>query len=320
MSLTIKRLSSDNVNDLLESYLRRYHLQSKSCHSLASSIGSDKARSNIDYLCANCPGVVAYENGDLIGCLTGYLIDGFKMDARGVYCPEIANFAEGSMPLRTFKLLYKAACDIWQEEKVACQAIAAFSYDAPFREALTLNEFGIHVMDCIRWSTQIGAARLNGYTIRRASAEDIDDYLRLNDALFDHICTPPISQYYPQRRPKEVMLERLIDQVRHVWLAKHEGKAIGFLQFDLPVEDVCYSVRYNDTAGMSGAYVDPEHRSTGITELLLETALEQCRANGVERASVDFESANAQAHGFWTRYFEPVVYSYLRRLDARSIG
>lgn len=320
MSLTIKGLSTDNTDEMLESYLRRYELQSKFSQVLATSISAEKARSNIEYLCSNCPGVIAYENGNLVGCLTGYLIDGFKMDARGVYCPEIANFAEGSNALRSFKLLYKAACDIWQEEKVACQAIAAFSYDAPFREALALNEFGIHVMDCIRWSTPIGAASLNGYTIRRASAEDIDDYLRLNDALFDHICTPPISQYYPQRRPKEVMLERLIDPARHVWLAQYEGKAIGFIQFDLPVEDVCYSVRYNGSAGFSGAFVDPEHRSTGIAELLLETAMEQCRTNGIERASVDFESANAQAHGFWTRYFEPVVYSYLRRLDARSIG
>lgn len=320
MSLTIKRLSTDSIDHLLGAYLRRYELQAKACQVLASTVNAERARSNIEYLCTNCPGVVAYESGDLVGCLTGYLIDGFKMDARGVYCPEIANFAEGSNPLRTFKLLYKAACDIWKEEKVACQAIAAFSYDAPFREALALNEFGIHVMDCIRWSTPINARSLDDYTIRRADADDIDDYLRLNDALFDHICAPPISQYYPQRRSKEVMLERLVDPVRFVWKADYEGRAIGFIQYDLPVDDVCYSVRYNGSAGFSGAFVVPEHRSTGIAELLLETAMEQCRTNGIERASVDFESANAQAHGFWTRYFEPIVYSYLRRLDVRSLG
>jgi GNAT superfamily N-acetyltransferase len=70
---------------------------------------------------------------------------------------------------------------------------------------------------------------------------------------------------------------------------------------------------------ITGAYVLPEFRGKGVAEALLDTLLAWAKAQGKTTCSVDFESSNGYAAGFWLRYFKPVCYSLLRRVDPRTV-
>ena len=320
MGCVIKDIDGSHIDELVASYLIRYKNEREHCKVLTDQIDRDTLHKNIDYLATQYPGVVAIENDKICGCLAGYLWDDFKMAGRGVFCPEITSFAQGSHPLLTFKKLYASMASIWKVEKISCHGIAAFTHDTEFREALSMNELGVLVMDCIRWSEPLGCEVALDYQIRQATADDIDDYQRLCDALTNHIMSPPISLYYARRRNKEELLARLLDPKRHVWLAVHRGKTIGYMQCESDVDGVNQTVIYNKTVGISGAFIDPEHRGKGIAEALLNQILIWAKENDFARCSVDFESTNGYAHGFWTSHFQPVCHSYLRRLDVRSLG
>jgi hypothetical protein len=50
---------------------------------------------------------------------------------------------------------------------------------------------------------------------------------------------------------------------------------------------------------------------------LLNGSLEWARAEGYERCAVDFEPMNSLAARFWPKYFQPVCYSLMRKVDER---
>ncbi|OGO67782.1 MAG: hypothetical protein A2Z37_02275 [Chloroflexi bacterium RBG_19FT_COMBO_62_14] len=54
----------------------------------------------------------------------------------------------------------------------------------------------------------------------------------------------------------------------------------------------------------------------GVATCLLNRALGWAKDQGYDRCAVDFEPMNPQARRFWTRHFDCVAYTLVRRLDA----
>ena len=59
------------------------------------------------------------------------------------------------------------------------------------------------------------------------------------------------------------------------------------------------------------------HRRTGIASELLCELFEMEKRNDSIFYSVDFESQNIEGRKFWLRYFTPIVYSMMRKIDDR---
>jgi GNAT superfamily N-acetyltransferase len=72
-------------------------------------------------------------------------------------------------------------------------------------------------------------------------------------------------------------------------------------------------------AGIGGAFTAPEARRSGIGMALLSGVVDWARADGFERVSVDFETANMLARRFWLRSFTAVCLSFERHLDDRLV-
>ncbi|MGN1181187.1 MAG: GNAT family N-acetyltransferase, partial [Suilimivivens sp.] len=60
-----------------------------------------------------------------------------------------------------------------------------------------------------------------------------------------------------------------------------------------------------------------EYRSKGVAKQLLDAMARRCMKEGKSYLGVDYETINPTALRFWTKYFEPYTYSFIRRIDER---
>ena len=79
----------------------------------------------------------------------------------------------------------------------------------------------------------------------------------------------------------------------------------------------CEIVQDEKTVSIVSAFTKEEARGRGIATALLNRSLEWAQEERYERCAVDFEPMNSLAARFWLRYFEPVCYSLMRRIDER---
>ena len=73
------------------------------------------------------------------------------------------------------------------------------------------------------------------------------------------------------------------------------------------------------TIAITGAYIRPAYRGRGLAPAILDAALRDYAGRGFERCSVDFESFNPEAAGFWLRYFKAVSYSVVRVPESAAL-
>ena len=89
---------------------------------------------------------------------------------------------------------------------------------------------------------------------------------------------------------------------------------MGFIKAQEPQADVSHAVHGPATLAINGTYVKPGSRSAGVGTLLLASLAGHARATGREIISVDCETANLEAYGFWSRWFMPVSWGLERRV------
>jgi ribosomal protein S18 acetylase RimI-like enzyme len=97
------------------------------------------------------------------------------------------------------------------------------------------------------------------------------------------------------------------------WWAQADGEPVGFMRFEGQSHGASEVVQSGTTIAITGAYTRPNFRGLGAAPALLAEALRHYGENGFTRCSVDFESFNPEATRFWMKYFDPVVYSLMRR-------
>ncbi|MFA6110565.1 MAG: GNAT family N-acetyltransferase [Candidatus Latescibacterota bacterium] len=90
--------------------------------------------------------------------------------------------------------------------------------------------------------------------------------------------------------------------------------AAGFIKAEEPQLDVSYTVHDRTTLAINGMYVHPDFRRREVGASLLAALARQACAMDKALVSVDYETTNIEAFGFWTRWFEPVSWSHERRV------
>ena len=264
------------------------------------------------------PSVGALADGRLVGYLTGWCLDAFQGPERGVYCPEWAVGATGADRGDVLRRMYAHMARQWAGTGCVNHALTLFASDHEAREALWWLGFGVRVVDALRDLAPIGNALPDGLAIRRLGPDDADVLAPLAQALADHVAAPPISVHIARRRDAAFHRAWLAAPDHWVWLAELDGQPVGYFRAQADAEDVAWVVQSPDVMAISGAYILPDRRGRGIATALLDEALALARALGKRACSVDFESQNDPAFGFWPRYFSPVCVSVLRRVDGRA--
>ncbi|MBI4790515.1 MAG: GNAT family N-acetyltransferase [Chloroflexi bacterium] len=257
-------------------------------------------------------GVVALENGKLMGFLAAWQLVSFR-GKRSVFSPEWANAVSEPNGRRVYETMYSCLAADWRADGYNSHLISLFANRHYDLECWQWLGFGPIAADAIRGLNSIQGSHCQ-VEIKQASLRDIEAVMALDDALRRHIASSPIF-LTNDKRPERIYYEDwLQNPQKAIWLGCLGDAPIAFLRIGPANTDACTIIYADKTASITGAFTQVDVRGAGIATALLNHALEWARAQGYERCAVDFEPMNYWARRFWLRYFEPVCYTFIRHV------
>lgn len=260
------------------------------------------------------PGIVAVDQGEVVGYLGWWIVERFRGTARrGAYCPEWAHWAREEQKQAIYQALYRAAATQWLQLGCQVHAITLLAHDQAAARAWFWQGFGLTVVDAVRPMQPLGIAPPAGLTILPATATDSPLLATLDAEHCLHYTQPPIFMAPRTGWDTAVWRQFLGKPGNRVWLALDGVHPVGFLSFASGKEfDGVDLLGSDQVIGINGAYVRPAYRGLRVAGALLDAALHAYAEQGVTSCAVTFESINPEAATFWPRYFAPVCLSLLR--------
>lgn len=258
-------------------------------------------------------GLAARLDGAFAGYLGWFLVDGFRETERlGAFSPEWGHGAAQGQAAPVYRALYRAAGAAWQAAGAGVHALTLLANDTPAREAWFWNGFGLAVVDAIRPALPLEPHPSPRLAIRKALPADAPLLAALDTEHCQHYSQPPVFMAPRQPLNAAGFCEWLADPRKTAWLALDGEQPAGFMLFEGESFGAASIVRSPQTAAITGAYVRPRFRGQKAAPAMLNAALRDLSERGYTRCSVDFESFNPEAAGFWLRFFQPVCYSLMR--------
>lgn len=261
-----------------------------------------------------------WQDGRLSAFLGGFLIEDFRNAGPACFAPDWAHGAEAAeATFGSLRALYRAIAPRWIELGGRIHALGVRASEADAIEALSLCGFGRIMVDAAAPTSQV-AARTAGHpapadvSIRRAVADDAEALAAMNARLAEHIAASPIL--LPDARGEDADDWRswfaAPDAVALV--AEDDTGAIGYIKAQDPQLDVSDAVHDASCLAINGMYCEPARRGRGVGTALVSALADHAAAAGKELMSVDCETHNLEAFGFWTRLFTPVAWGFERRV------
>ena len=256
-------------------------------------------------------GVIALQDGILVGFLMGFVIPEF-MGKHSAYSPVWANSAVPGQSRRIYEEMYTRISDRWVKNGCFTHIVSLMAHDLQGFEAWNWLGFGLINVDSVRQLTPLERGNVD-IEVRQASFQDATILSELGRALEQHEAAAPTFWIHELQD----FGEKLSEPGNAAWLAVDGGQVLGFMALEPGDDCECALLRDAKTVNILGAFTIQAARGKGAATSLLDHALAWARLQGYERCSVDFESMNTLAARFWMRWFEPVSYSLLRSLDER---
>jgi len=275
----------------------------------------------ISRLFESAPGVVALQNGTLVGYLIGANVPRFKSAHTGFYCPEWAHGATRRNRGEIYREMYGAIAGKWVHEGGITHCISHLANDREAIETFSMLEFGTMTVDAIMRTSAKSSRAPVGLEIAPIKPDDVEGIMPLSLGLEEHLGKSPSFMYAKEHRGSDYYRAFLSGKDHSIWVASYRNRAISYMKCEPSMgADACQIVRDPGVIAISGAYTKPEFRNKGVATTILSKLLEQSKKEKYTSCSVDFESANSVAADFWLRYFRPVCISMIRRVDERIVS
>ena len=272
----------------------------------------------IEQLFKNGLGAAAFEDGKMLGFLSGYGPWGpvfCTKDTMGVYSPIHAHAAVRENRKRIYQRLYQAAAEKWAYAGAASHTITLYDPDDDAREAFFEYGFGKRCVDLIRTTDgmNIPSDNMEFSELSKGDGGKIRDLRR---ALNDHLSRSPAFMKSDERAIENWLDQREADPPR-VFIAKINGKICAYIELQDEGENAISA--HPSIQNICGAYCLPEFRGQNIASALLNFVLETLRSEKIPLIGVDCESINPTAINFWKKHFSPYTQSLVRRIDENAI-
>lgn len=272
---------------------------------------------HIEKMLADCfdpsQGIVAVENGRLIGYICWFIVDHFReTDRKGAYVPEWGHSCVKEGKEKIIRGMYRAAGEVWSVAGCQVHAITFLADDHSAERAWFWNGFGLTVVDAIRPVCPLEVSYKTDLWIRKATQADAQALTELDKEHWMHYSRSPIFMTPRSGKSLAENIEFLSRPKNSLWIAQDRKEIIGFLRYEGYDFDSVAIVESEDGVTITGAYVRPAYRGRKVAVALLDTALQDYQVRGVKYCAVNFESFNPEASSFWVKYFEPVCFSVLR--------
>jgi GNAT superfamily N-acetyltransferase len=311
--MEITPFRSEHSSDAAALFVQNYKALRRSVPVLPDLMEDrDRVAQRLDRLMDSCPGVAALEGGKLVGYMGWFLVDQFReTERKGAYCPEWAHGAADGAKPAIYRALYRAASAQWAAAGCQVHGISLLAHDREAEKTWFWNGFGLTVVDAIRSLAPLEGISPAGFTVRKATLDDVDLLAILDSEHWRHYAQPPVFMVPQQPSDAAGFADLLSRSKNSVWLAMQD-EPMGFMRFEGRSDGAADVVSAATTVAITGAYIRPAYRGRRAAAALLDAALRDYAGQGAERCAVDFESFNPEAAVFWMKYFEPVCLSVLR--------
>lgn len=219
-------------------------------------------------------------------------------------------------PSRVARELLRVALADANEAGLRVHGIGVSASRPDLVETLSLTAYGRIVLDAASpadaLSRCLSSAR-GSVSVARATGADVPALARLDACLARHIGSSPVMMPGAHGTDEAGWDEWLRGPEARAFIAWVAGEAVGFIKTDEPGLDVSDVVHGEATTAICGLYVDPGSRQAGVARALLAELALDAVARGKSLVSVDCETHNPEAFGFWTKWFSPVSWSLERR-------
>jgi GNAT superfamily N-acetyltransferase len=264
-------------------------------------------------LAAQTPGVVALRGGRIAGFLLALLLPSWR-GKRSTYSPEWANAAVKEGSGQIYRQMYARLAGRWVANGCFTHLLTLLAHDREALDAWHWLGFGLVSVDAIRDLSPVERPPIQ-VDVSRAGLQDVEAVMKLDLALNRYMASPPIFLPLVKVEGRAFHEERLADPASALWLAHRDGEARGYMTIGPANPNACAIIDEAKTASIVGAFVDEGLRGRGMGSALLSHSLDWARETGYERCAVDFEPENIPGSRFWLRYFQPICYSMIRRVD-----
>jgi len=271
----------------------------------------------LEYVVGNGAIVGQFAGGRLTGFLGAIAIPDFRNTGPGCYGPDWCHgFASAADEQASIRALYRELAPQLLEEGMRIHAFGFYAIERSARAAMHGLGFGEIVIDAVAAaSALVGICDASPtHTIRRAEPSDSEALAELNEALARHIGASPVFLPDARGMGAEAWSAWLDDESHIALLAVEGAETIGYIKAEEPAFDVSYSVQDASVLGINGMFVAQGARRRRTGAELLSALARTARERGKTVVSVDFETANTEAHAFWLRWFTPLTVSLERRL------
>ena len=314
-----KQFKNEYAQDAAKVFIDNYQELRKTYKELPNKYESNDVitKKLIETIKSN-PAVIALSDGKVLGYITGYSsIPHFKGSSKGVYIPEWAHSSiTDNNKTEIYYGLYKMIAKEWISDNCYNQAVTFFANDIVLKEFLFNLGFGLLVVDGLRPVEEIPIIILKDIIYREATKQDLPSLIALRKKLNEHLYESPINRFYKDTANEEYEKDFFSSNIL-AFVGEKDGKIIACMKALLNDGSGCDIVKDSGTIGINFAYTNREIQGSGIGTLLLEEFIKWGINNNMKRCSVDFESQNQKGSNFWLRYFKPVCYSVIRKIDDR---
>lgn len=251
------------------------------------------------------------------GKLAGYLAffgpwEGFHGVGKGVFSPLGASAFAGKDKGKTASLLFQAAAKELVEAQIFSAAVSRYAGNEEVNRTFCLNGFGIRCSDAVLSLRDYAFSDKNrDIIIEELEGEEKWEIKELYERLRTHLAKSPC--FFPT--PGGRMQSWFEDNQKRILAARYKDKVIGYMAIDDGAET--FLTERSDMSNICGAYVLEEYRSLGAAKQLLDAVADRCIKEEKCYLGVDYETINPAALHFWTKYFTPYTYSFIRRIDER---
>lgn len=257
-------------------------------------------------------GVAALEKGKLKGFHAAWRLPSFR-GKRSIFSPEWANAVVEPDGRRIYETMYTYLAPLWGADGYLTHLVSLFANDQDGMECWQWLGFGMMAVDAMR-NVQFESECTCEVDIRLAGLQDMDAVIALAEALHRHTAGSHTFLIGDRKRERAYYEAWIHNPGKAIWLAYQGTRAVAFLKIGPANDDACTIIVDEKTASITGAFTEEEVRGEDIATSLLKRSLEWAREKGCTRCAVDFEPMNHWARRFWLRYFQPVVYSYIRKI------
>jgi GNAT superfamily N-acetyltransferase len=269
---------------------------------------------SIEELFEHGSGVMAFDDQKLIAYMAGWKVSQLFGPVKGVFFPMVGHAAKKEHRRVIYAKMLEHGMKQWVQQGYLSFAASILAHDKGLIEEFFVNGFGMRCIDAMRKSERIHTS-VKDVSVIKAELEDVKDIASLHQSHHEYYKHSPI---FMPRQPEDALadlVEWLSHQNHHLWIAKKDDVAIGYIRIQPDGETVVSS--HSQVMNVTGAYVMEEFRTLGVASLLLDVVQRWLIEQGYHLCGVDYEAINPAAYRFWNRYFTPYTVSVARRIDER---